>query len=152
MANLFSQKCDICSAVQTDEDPHKIKGTSVVMNGVAKFACGECRDLLYTAFSVGAEGIRDPMLALSKATQEIADLKRLLEQASVKREPGDLGMISLELDHKVAQNFNTLAQQEKFKALSQRFQPVNQLGQASSQSQTTSKLDYKDEKKKPKKK
>lgn len=154
MGNLFSQKCDLCPKIQTEEDAHKIKGTSVVMNGVAKFACGECRDMLQAAFAVGAEGLRDPILALSKATQEIADLKRLLAQASVKHEPGDLGMIGVEFDHKTMQGYNAKSQQEKFAALGQRFQPAGQLGHTpAAPPATTSKLNYKaDEKKKPKKK
>lgn len=145
MANLFTQKCDICSSIQTDEDPHKIKGTSVVMNGVAKFACGECRDLIHTAFSVGAEGIREPLLALAKVTKERDDLRRLLEQSRIQREAGTVSLVGVELDHKVGQKWNALSPQE-------RFQPHNQLGMGPLPT-ATKKLDYKpDDKKKPKKK
>lgn len=130
MGNLFSQQCDLCPKVQTDADHTKIKGTSITMNGVTKFACGECQGILNAAFAVGADGLRDPILALSKVTKECEDLKRLLAQASVKREPGDLGMIGLELDHKSMQNYNALSQQERFAALGQGggFRPP-QLGQ-----------------------
>ena len=142
MAGLFSQKCDICLLVQTEEDHLKIKGTSVVMNGVAKFACEPCRDLLHTAFSVGAEGIRDPLLALSKMTKERDELRRLLEQSGIQREGGTVTLTGVELDHRVAQAWNKLTPQE-------RFQPHNQLGMAAPPA-STRKLDYKPDKKKKK--
>jgi hypothetical protein len=113
MANMFSQKCDICGIVQTEEDHLKIKGTSVVMNGVAKFACGECRDLMHTAFSVGTEGLREPLLALAKVTKERDEFRRLLEQSKIQREAGTVSLVGVELDHRSAQAWNQLAPERR---------------------------------------
>lgn len=99
MGNLFSQKCDLCGAIQTEDEPHKIKGTGYVMNGVTQFSCGECRDILHTAFSVGVGGLREPMIELAKMTKERDQLKRLLSQSGIQREGGTVALVGVEVDH-----------------------------------------------------
>lgn len=99
MGNLFSQKCDLCGKIQTEEDHSRIKGTGYVMSGVAQFACGECKDILHAAFSVGAGGLREPMLELAKVVKERDQYKRLLTQSGVQREEGTVALVGIELDH-----------------------------------------------------
>lgn len=99
MASLFSQKCDLCSKVQTEEEAHKIKGTSFSMNGTTQFACGECKEILHAAFSVGTGGLREPMLELAKVVKERDQYKRLLTQSGVQREEGTVALVGVELDH-----------------------------------------------------
>lgn len=115
MGAIFSQKCDLCGSIQSEEDPTKIKGTSVMMNGVTRFVCGECRSILDTAFVIQKDGLRDTVLAMSKLVKENTELKRLLAQASVRREDGDLGLISVDMSHREAQRWNGLTPQERFK-------------------------------------
>ncbi len=141
MGQLFSQRCDLCQHVQTEDEPAKIQGTSFSMNGATKFACGECKKMLDAAFSVGAEGLRDPLKALAAMTAERDELKRLLTQATVRRDDGDLGLIGVEFDHKQAQRFNAMSPSERFRALGQSAPPPAQ-----------KKIGYTDDKKKPKKK
>lgn len=99
MGNVFSQKCDLCGKIQTEEDHSRIKGTGYVMNGVTQFACGECAGILHAAFAVGVEGLRDPMLALAEVVKERDQYKRLLEQSGVQRETGTVALVGVELDH-----------------------------------------------------
>jgi hypothetical protein len=99
VGNLFSQKCDLCGKIQTEEDHSRIKGTGYVMSGVAQFACGECAGILHTAFSVGVGGLREPMLELAKVVKERDQYRRLLEQSGVQREEGTVALVGVELDH-----------------------------------------------------
>lgn len=99
MGNLFSQKCDLCGKIQTEEDHSRIKGTGYVMNGVTQFACGECAGILNTAFAVGVGGLREPMLELAKVVKERDQLKRLLSQSGIQREGGTVALVGVEVDH-----------------------------------------------------
>lgn len=136
MGNLFSQKCDLCGKVQTEEDAHKIKGTSFSMSGATQFACGECKDILHAAFSVGAGGLREPMLELAKVVKERDQLKRLLTQSRVQREEGTVALAGVEYDHMRMQQ---TPPSERFRAADSvlgQFVPVRQghrIGQAPGQ-------------------
>jgi hypothetical protein len=132
MGLMFSQQCDLCPKLQTEDSPAKIQGTMFTMNGVSKFACGECRGILDAAFAVGAQGLREPMKALAEVTKERDQLLRLLKQSGIQREEGTVSLVGVEVDHLRAQAFNN------------RFQPEGRaLGHVG---QITKKLDYKPEK------
>lgn len=139
MGVMFSQQCDLCPKLQTEDNASKIKGTCFSMNGVTKFACIECKGMLDAAFTVCAEGLRDPLKALAKITKERDQLLRLLEQANLQKETGNATLVGIEFDHSAAQKFNA-------QRLDQRFVPA--LGHQP----TTQKLSYKDPGKKGKKK
>lgn len=81
MSNIFTVKCDLCGNVQTSEDPLKITGTQIVMNGVSKHACAECMLVLDAAFKVGREALKDPLAALAKVEKERDELRRKIEFA-----------------------------------------------------------------------
>lgn len=134
MGVMFSQKCDLCSVLQTEDNAAKIKGVAYSVNGVTKFSCAECKEMLDAAFTVGAEGLRDPLKALAKLTKERDALLRLLEQANMQKETGNASLVGIEFDHAAAQKFNDLK-------LDQRFIPAGQLSYRPEQ--TTKKLSYK---------
>ncbi len=117
MGNLFCQKCDLCPKIQTEENPANIKGTMFTMNGVSRFACAECRSILDAAFSVGSEGLREPILELAKVVEENKQLKRLLAQAKFQKESGTASLVGVELDHVAMQKFNAL--EDRFKPAAQ---------------------------------
>lgn len=117
MGSLFSQKCDLCGKVQTEEEPGKINGTSFSMNGTTRFACGECKDILHSAFSIGAGGLREPMIALASVTKERDQYRRMLEQSGLQREGGTAALVGVELDHMKMQQT----------PLDQRFRPADPL-------------------------
>lgn len=141
MGALFSVKCDLCPKVQTEENHANIKGVSLTMNMVTKFACLECKQMLDAAFSVGAEGLRDPLLALAAMTKQRDQLLRMLQQAGLQKETGNATLAGVEVDHLRAQKYNELG-------LDKRFVPAG-LGLGEIRPSTTKKLDYKG---KPKKK
>ncbi len=142
MGVMFSQQCDLCLKLQTEDNASKIKGTCFSMNGVTKFACAECKGMLDAAFTVGAEGLREPLKALAEVTKERDQLLRLLKQANMQKETGNASLVGVELDHSAAQKFNALK-------LDKRFIPASQIDY---QQPTTQKLSYKDQGKKGKKK
>lgn len=76
MGNIFSSRCDMCGNIQTEDDPTKLKGTNVSMNGATRHACETCVKVLKVAFEVGKEGLSDPMKALVKLTEEKEGLQR----------------------------------------------------------------------------
>lgn len=91
--SVYSVKCGMCGALQTEEDPTKLSGTTITMNGVARHACGGCMEILRTAFSVGKEGMQDPIKALAAVTAERDALTRRV-QSLQQVSAGDL--VSLE--------------------------------------------------------
>jgi hypothetical protein len=133
MGLMFSQQCDLCPCLQTFDNPAKIKGTMFTMNGGTKFACGDCQGILETAFSVGAEGLRQPMIELDKMRKERDQLLRLLKQAGIQREEGTASLVGVEFDHMRAQK------------MKDRFQP--ELGILEHNPQITKKLEYKSKQK-----
>lgn len=90
---MFSVKCDLCGAIQTEEVAANLTGTAIAMNGVTRHACGTCMTILRTAFAVGKEGMTEPMAALAKVTEERDQLFRL-KQANDQVRSG--GILSLE--------------------------------------------------------
>jgi hypothetical protein len=143
MGALFSQKCDLCPKVQTEENHANIKGVSFMMNGTTKFCCLECKEMLDGAFSVGAEGLRDPLKALAAMTKERDQLLRMLQQAGMQKETGNATLAGVEVDHLRAQRYNELG-------MDKRFQPAGLgFGEIKAPA-TTKKLGYKESKSKKK--
>lgn len=143
MGALFCQKCDLCPKVQTEENHANIKGVSLTMNGVTKFACLECKQMLDAAFSVGAEGLRDPLKALAAMTKERDQLLRMLRQSGMQKETGNATLVGVEVDHLRAQRYNELG-------MDKRFQPAGLgLGEIKPPA-SAKKLDYKGPKSKKK--
>lgn len=80
MGNIFSSRCDMCGNVQTEDDPTKLKGTNISMNGTTRHACETCVKVLKVAFEVGKEGLSDPMKALAKMAEEKEGLQRQVQK------------------------------------------------------------------------
>jgi hypothetical protein len=86
---MFTTKCDMCGAIQTEEVAANLTGTAITMNGVTRHACGTCMTILRTAFAVGKEGMTEPMVALAKITEERDQLFRL-KQANDEVRKGNI--------------------------------------------------------------
>lgn len=114
MSAIFSEKCDLCGVVQTEENHSNIRGVKFSMNGVTKFACLECKEILDGAFTIGKDGLRDPMKMIASLTKERDQLLRLLQQAGIQKETGNASLVGVEVDHLRAQKFNALGMDKRF--------------------------------------
>ena len=78
MGVIYAMKCDFCGRRQSAEKSADIKGETLMVNSVQKFACAKCIGIVKAAFECGAKGLENPLVELARVTQERDEARRQL--------------------------------------------------------------------------